>query len=163
MKKAFTLIELLISIVILSMIMLFLYKTYSMLNRSNLKLKEASTKIVNLQKIKKVIYMDFLFAQQNSVHIKKQDKNEDFAYLQSLNSWHQRCNPFITYIVKNHRLYRLESLTKIKSYDLTRDNQFDIDYLGEIKIFKIYKSSSRNSYLINIEFKSKDSILIKSI
>ncbi|HIC13491.1 MAG TPA: prepilin-type N-terminal cleavage/methylation domain-containing protein, partial [Sulfurimonas sp.] len=39
-KSAFTLIELLISIAILSILMLFLYKSYANLNRSNILLHE---------------------------------------------------------------------------------------------------------------------------
>jgi len=152
MKKAFTLIELLVSITILSIMMLFLYRTYAMTNFSNTIFKDESKKIIDIQKIKKVIYLDFAFA--SSVTIKVEEKNEDLVKLQSSNSIHQRFNPYITYTVKNKKLYRLESL---------KDSQFDIDYLGEIQRFKVYKSSDKNSniFLVNIEFKNQQQILLK--
>ena len=162
MKKAFTLIELLVSITILSMIMIFLYRSYAMLNQSNSIFKVESKKIIDIQKIKKVIYFDFLTAQKDSIQIKNIQKGEDFVYLQSSNSIHQRFNPYITYIVKEKKLYRLESLKMLKSYELEPNSKFDVDFLGEVEIFKVYKSSTKYTHLVNIEFKSKDEILLKT-
>ncbi len=163
MRKAFTLIELLVSITILSMIMIFLYKSYAMLNQSNSIFKEESKKIIDVQKIKKVIYYDFLLAQKDSIHIKNIQKGEDFVYLQSSNSIHQRFNPYITYIVKDKKLYRLESLKMLNSYDIEPNSEFDVDFLGEIEVFKVYKTTLKNKdrYLINIDFIKNIHILLK--
>ena len=163
MRKAFTLIELLVSITILSIIMIFLYKSYAMLNQSNSIFKEESKKIIDVQKIKKVIYYDFLLAQKDSIHIKNIQKGEDFVYLQSSNSIHQRFNPYITYIVKDKKLYRLESLKMLNSYDIEPNSEFDVDFLGEIEVFKVYKTTLKNKdrYLINIDFIKNIHILLK--
>ncbi len=162
-RRAFTLIELLVSITILSIIMVFLYKTYDMINRSNTIIKNQSEKIIDIQKIKKVIYMDFLLAQKKSIHIKNIEKGKDFVTMQSSNSIHQRYNPYITYILKEDKLYRLESLEAIKEYNIEANAQFDIDKIGDVTTFKVYKSTIKdeNSYLINIIFKNLDEILLK--
>ena len=56
MRKAFTLIELMISIVILTILMLFLYKSYAALNKSNTLLSQEVQKISKIELLKEVIY-----------------------------------------------------------------------------------------------------------
>ena len=162
-RAAFTLIELLISISILSIMMLYLYKSYASLNISNEIIKQEGANIQSIQKLKKVVYMDFLLALHNSVTIENREKNEDFVHLQSSNSIHKRYNPYIAYIVKDEKLYRLESLTKLSTYEVPTDSEFDIDYLGEVKGFRVYKSSSakKESYLLHVDFKALEDILFK--
>lgn len=140
--------------------MLFLYQSLSMINFSNSIFKDESKKIIEIQKIKKVIYLDFLLAQKDSIIIKK-EKEKDFVYLQSSNSIHQRYNPYITYIVKEGKLYRLESLKKLTTYELPIESEFDIDYLGDVEIFKVYSDATKSQHLINIDFKSSNTILLK--
>ena len=162
-RAAFTLIELMIAISILSIMMIFLYSSYSSLNLSNNVLKSETKSIVDIQTIKKVIYMDFSLALKGSVTVKNREKNEDFVYLQSSNSIHRRYNPYIIYIVKENKLYRLESLKKYTSYELLADSEFDIDYIGEVENFRVYKSSNtkKELYIVHIDFKRMDDILLK--
>ena len=162
-RKAFTLIEVLISVSILSVMMLFLYQSYASLNASNKVVKEEGANIQSIQKLKKVVYMDFLLALHNTVNIQNREKNEDFVYLQSSNSIHKRYNPYIAYIVKDEKLYRLESLTKLSTYEVSVDSEFDIDYLGKVKGFRVYKSSNakKESYLLHVDFKELEDILFK--
>ena len=162
-RAGFTLIELMISITILSIIMLFLYKSYATLNISNQNLKFESHMIENIQKIKKVIYLDYSLALVNSVVIINRDKREDFVYMQSSHSIHRRFNPFISYMIKEDKLYRLESLQPFKEYQLASDSEFDIDFIAEVKNFRVYKSTNtkKNDYLVHIDLKSSDEILLK--
>ena len=162
-KDAFTLIEMMISIVILSIMMTFLYKSYASLNLSNDILKKEVQSISNIQKIKKVIYLDFALALYNSTNIQNRETNEDAVFLQSSNSIHQRFNPYIVYMVKENKLYRLESLKEIESYELASDAEFDIDYLGEVEGFRVYRSSKteKELYLLHIDFKHLDDVLMK--
>ena len=161
MRKAFTLIELMISIVILSIIMLFLYKSYSALNHSNRTLKEETLKIQKYELLKKTLYLDFSLAQE--IKIINQDKKEDVVFMQSKNSVHKRYNPYIAYIFKDKKLYRLESLRPFKEYPLNVDSEFVTDELGECKSFRVYKSRDvkRGTYFIHILFKKDEEILLK--
>jgi len=164
-RAAFTLIEMLIAISIFSIMMLYLYNTYASLNISNENLKTEVQKIQKIQRIKKVVFLDFtlaLFDPRGVIRISNRDKQEDFVFFQSSHSLHRRINPYITYIVKNEKLYRLESLKKLDSYEMPSDAAFDVDELGEVKSFRVYKTTKKTqSYLVAIDFKSMDDILLK--
>ena len=162
-RAAFTLIEMMIAITILSIMMLFLYKSYANLNISNTNLKQETSRVLKIQEIKKVIYLDFLTALYHSTTIINREKNEDFVVLQTSHSIHQRFNPYITYMVKNKNLYRLESLKRFTEYELVSDSEFDIDYIGKVNSFRLYKSKEQDKemYLVHIDFKDMDNILLK--
>ncbi len=161
MRKGFTLIEMMIAITILSIMMLFLYQSYASLNESNSFYK---TKIEDIKKIetkKRVLFLDFslaLFTSQNIINI---TKDKDTVFLQSSNSIHGRINPYVTYIVKEKKLYRLESLKPL-TIPLARDAEFDVDDLGKVKSFRVYKSTTdETTFLISIEFENSKEVLMK--
>jgi len=164
MKKAFTLIELLISIVILSILMLFLYKSYAGLNRSNAIISSEIKKIQNSQEIKKTLYMDFTLAFKDSVLILKQNRKSDVVYMQTANSLHRRFNPYVAYFIKDKKFYRLESLKPFaKEYPLLADTEFVSDLLGEVKSFRVYKAKGgrKNLYLLHLELDKEEEIILK--
>ncbi len=162
-RGGFTLIELMVAISILSVMMIFLYQSYASLNLSNKNLKNEITGIISTQKLKKVIYLDFSLALHKSVKIESREKTEDAVFFQSSNSIHKRYNPYIAYIVKENKLYRLESLKEFKGYELAIDSEFDVDYLGEVESFRVYKSSNNKKeiHLVHINFKNFEDILLK--
>lgn len=164
MRKAFTLIELMISIVILSILMLFLYKSYSSLNISNKQYSKEVQKIKSIGLIKKTIYLDFSLSKFNGIKILNQSKTEDIVFMQSSNSVHDRVNPYVAYIVRDNKLYRLESLKEFKEYPFPSDIEFDADFLGKVKIFRVYKNDKKakyNKYLLDIDFENINDILLK--
>lgn len=162
-RGGFTLIELMISISILSIMMIFLYRSYASLNFSNKILKTELTTLTDVQKLKKLLYLDLSLAEYESTKVENREDTEDFVILQSLNSIHKRHKPFVTYIVKENKLYRLESLKNLSSYRLAQDSEFDADYLGEVKSFRVYKSSNVDNelYLVHIDFTNLEDILLK--
>ena len=127
-KNGFTLIELLISVSILSIMIVFLYKSYASLNHSNKIYKEKSQTIKSHQIKKKVILLDFSLSVSENIKILNQDRDEDVVFFQSSHSIHKRYNPYVAYIVKDDKLYRLESLKEFKSYPLSNAASFDVDY-----------------------------------
>ncbi|MCX6051579.1 MAG: prepilin-type N-terminal cleavage/methylation domain-containing protein [Campylobacterales bacterium] len=165
MKKGFTLIELLISITILSIMMLFLYKSYASLNHSNSFYKKEVNQIKEQQLLKKVFFLDFSLALGQPT-ILNQETKENALLLQSSNSLHNRYNPYIAYIVKDFKLYRLESLKKL-FLPLSADSEFSVDYLGEINSFSVYKfdktieKSVSQLFLLHVDFKNEEDILLK--
>ncbi|MDF1878185.1 prepilin-type N-terminal cleavage/methylation domain-containing protein [Sulfurimonas sp. SAG-AH-194-C20] len=160
-KSAFTLIELLISIIILTILMLFLYKSYANLNRSNSLLNEEVEKISKIEKIKKTLLMDFTRAL--NVKVLNQDTKIDITFLQTTHSLYKRINPYVGYIVKDKKLYRIESLRPLTEFPLVADSEFVAEELGEVKIFRIYKSTDTKSslYLVHLLFKDTTEILLK--
>ena len=168
MRKAFTLIELMISIVILTILMLFLYKSYAGLNKSNALLSKEVQKISKVELLKEVIYKDFSVAGQtdtnrSSIVILNQSKKEDVVFFQTSNSIHKRINPYVAYFVKDKRLYRLESLKPFTEYPLVADSEFVADDLGEVEIFRVYKSKDvkKATYLFHARFENSQEILLK--
>ena len=162
-RSGFTLIELMVSISILSIMMIFLYQSYSSVISANKNLKNEITGITGTQKLKKVIYLDFSLALHKSVKILNQDTKEDVVFFQSSNSIHRRYEPYIAYIVKEDKLYRLESLKEFQEYPLSMDNEFDVDYLGEVDSFRVYNSTNdkKELYLVHTELKNFEDILLK--
>ncbi len=167
MRKAFTLIEMMISVVILSIIMLFLYESYSALNRSNSFYGERVEHIKDEQLRKRAVFLDFSLALHETVKILNQERDEDVLYMQSSNSLHKRYNPYIAYIVKNKKLYRLESIKEFKEYPFSVDNNFIVDFIGDVDSFRVYKSIKKKqdatlvSYLVHIDFTKENDILLK--
>ena len=86
--------------------------------------------------------------------------------LQSSNSLHNRFYPFVAYLVKEGTLYRLESLRKL-SYPFDAQTSADVDEVGKVKRFRIYKALKKESnqavgyYLVDIEFADGERILYK--
>jgi prepilin-type N-terminal cleavage/methylation domain-containing protein len=165
-REAFTLIEMMISIVILSIIMTFLYQSYAAINLSNRIYAKKVNTIKGEQLKQRILYMDLSLALYDTIKIIKQEKNEDVILMQSSNSIHRRYNPFIAYILNDKKLYRLESLKEIK-YPLSIDSNYVIDCFGEVNTFRVYPSTKASdkkkvkNYLINVNFKNKNDILIR--
>ena len=162
-RPGFTLIELMISISILSIMMLYLYQSYASLNRSNSVVKKELVGIMSMQKLKKVIFLDFSLAMHKSISIENRERTEDFVFFQSANSIHKRYNPFIAYMVKEKKLYRLESLKPLKNYILSTNAEYDIDFIGEVENFRVYKSlkTEKEAYLLDIDFKDIEDLILK--
>ncbi len=167
MRKAFTLIEMMISVVILSIIMLFLYESYAALNRSNSFYEKRVLEMKKEQLRKKSVFLDFSLALNETVNILNQERDEDVLYMQSSNSLYKRYNPYIAYIVKDKKLFRLESIQEFKEYPFSIDNNFQADFIGEVESFRVYKSAQKSedttfvSYLVHIDFAEEDDILLK--
>ena len=165
LRTAFTLIEMLIAISIFSIMILYLYNTYASLNISNDNLKGEVQQIQKIHRIKKAVFLDFtlaLFNPKGIVHVNNRGKMEDFVFFQTTHSLHRRINPYVTYIVKNKKLYRLESLKKFDSFELPSDAEFDVDELGDIKSFRVYSATkTMQSYLIAIDFTFMKNVLLK--
>ena len=162
-RAAFTLIELIISIIILSILMLFLYKSYASLNRSNALFSKEVAKIEKIEKIKKALYLDITLAMPKSIEILNQDKRIDVVYFESRNSLHKRVNPYIAYVVVDKKLYRLESLKPFVEYPFGVESEFEADYLGKVKRFRLYRSTANATdiYLLHTLFEDGEEILLK--
>ena len=163
MKKAFTLIELMISIMILSILMLFLYKSYSDLNRSNRQYTSALESLNEKELLKKAIYLDLLMASKSHMIIQNIDREFDLISFKTKHSLHRRVEPYVCYIIKDKVLYRLESLLQITSIDINRDIAFDIDRVAKVKKFRIFgtRGKDKELYLLNMRLENNEQILLK--
>jgi len=167
MRKGFTLIELMVSITILSVMVVFLYESYASLNRSNKFYAKELVRITEQQLKKRVVFLDYSLSIAKSLKIHKQDRVEDVVFMQTSHSLHKIYNPYVAYVIKEKKLYRLESLKEFKEYPFSVDDEYVVDYLGEVDGFRVYKSDKKTQgsaaelYLVHIDFKVGDDILLK--
>lgn len=156
-KRAFTLIEIIIAITILSIMMISLYQSNDSLNLSNAFYQKEATKIKEAKQKQKIIFLDFsllLFGEYKVVH---NNKKEDSVFLQTSHSMHGRINPYVAYIIKDARLYRIESFGP--------DTVLDIDDFGEVQKFRVYENSlgkdEKLYFLIDAAFEKSNDFLMK--
>jgi len=159
MKRAFTLIEMLIAISLLSVITIFLYQTYSSLQHSNRFYGEELSEASREQKLRKTIYLDLSLSMPDSIKLINIDKNADVLIMQSSHSVHQRIMPYIAYLIKDDHLMRIESSQKL-FYPLSGEEEMVIDDLEEVKTFRVFQKES--SFLVHLEQKDKKMILFRT-
>lgn len=159
MKKAFTLIEMIISISIFSIMLLYLYQSVEYSRKKNQSLQSKFESYKNDEKLKILLYND-LFNQTNpqkDVNLTQIDKNYDNFSFKTNNSIHNQITPFITYTTVNETLFRLESINEIKlpiTYENINNYQID-QVLNEVKSFKVHKNKTDYLFYINTPKQSK--------
>lgn len=160
MRNAFTLIELMVSITILSIMMVFLYKSYASLNKSNSNFKQEIKILENIKLKKKTIFLDFSLVKPKSMKIVEDSRDIDIVRFQTSNSLHRRFNPYVAYIITQNKLYRIESLKQI-NYPLDLSSEFDVDEFGEVSRFRVFESKNKDAYIVDVIFKDLQKILLK--
>ena len=143
MKKqssAFTLIELMISVSILALIMLFMYKSVDQLQSSNRFYAKKIAIIDKKEKIKKLFFLDFTLIVDKKYRSELVEKNEERVFFQTQNSIHHRYNPYIAYLVTEKHLYRVESSLPLM-YPLSNGLDIDVDDLGKVDGFRVYNNA----------------------
>jgi len=114
-KKAFTLIELMVSIVLTVIVVLFLYKALATQEISNKVLAKNGEALQQEDQIFSLLYRDFLESNETKI-AKTFNKDYDILYLSTKNSLHQIPFAYVVYYVNaDHKtLVRLESAYPIK-------------------------------------------------
>ncbi|MEA3352816.1 MAG: prepilin-type N-terminal cleavage/methylation domain-containing protein [Campylobacterota bacterium] len=138
--KAFTLVEILISITLFSIIILFLYETLNITQKSNDLYSEKLSEKQNSNIIKKIIFFDLMHNDKTSLLLSKNNDEQTTLSMKTTNTYH---NPFfqhITYLLSKGELIRVESKKKFDIKKLNDDFFKDsyIDVLDrDIKKFKV--------------------------
>jgi len=136
MKKAFTLIEILISIIILSIMVFVLSDVVKNMNVSKNILEKNFQNEYYKNIALKVLYYDIL----NSKYINvSQKKNYSFISMQTTNSLYNIPAPYVVWYVskKDNALMRMELPKKVTF--LSNANNYYLDKFAQnVKIFKVY-------------------------
>ena len=155
MKKAFTLIELIISIILIALITTYLLQTIGLLNTSNKQLATLSQKRNYLRQIKKNFILDIMQAKKIKI---TQTKNKNFDFLEletTKNSLHNLVAPKVVYfITKEHSLIRVEGFHY--KLPLNSENLYKVAFdevAKDIILFKIYQNKQKNKIFIFIKSK----------
>jgi len=166
-KQGFTLIEMMISVALFSIIILFLYHTIDMNEKSNQFYEEKLTTYKNQDNLKFIIYEDILGnsnVDNNTTTIIQKDKNDNtILRLYSSNTFH---NPFfnhITYFLgKNGELFRIESKNYFNTenlYEVLKDSYIDIVF-SDVEKFRVVKKEKENKFAIYIRFINQEKFFL---
>ena len=157
MKKAFTLMEMLIAVTILSLITIFLYRTFASLAHSNDFYAKELALTSHEQKVANTLYLDLTLGIPASLKLININKNSDVLLMQSKHSIHRQIKPYIAYIIKENHLWRIEASEPL-SYPLSEETQMLIDDLGEASVFRAYQKD--NATLVHLE--QKEMLLLRA-
>ena len=155
-KRAFTLVEVLISITLLSLVLMALYKSADILRHSNLHLFKYLEKSTNTLKGSKTLYMDLMHSDHN-VTIKTEDKFHRLIINHTRHSLHGLAQAKVVWLVykENNTLLRIEGGNY--TLPLKSEQTVEIDVIAKnLELFKIYKSKKRDKVLAIIKIKAQE-------
>lgn len=163
MKKSFTLLEVVISITIFMIVLLFLYKVLDQTKLSNKLFESRQEKVNIVNNLNNIIIEDIA----ESIEDEKDkatntfDKNNNSRYqFKTQNTYHNAFYKYITYMLSNeNELLRIESLTKFRfeneNYDFYDTAYIDV-LLEDIEYFEV----SNNSFIL--KQKDKKQIIVRA-
>ena len=155
-NRAFTLIEVLISITLLSLVLMALYRSADILRNSNLHLFQYLQKSTNTLKGSKTLYMDLMHADHN-ISINTEEKFHRLTIESTTNSLYGQGQAKVVWLVYKDKntLLRLEGGEYM--IPLRNEQRVEIDVITEnIELFKIYKSKKKDKILAMIQIKGQD-------
>ena len=155
-KHAFTLVEVLISITLLSLVLMALYKSADILRHSNLHLFKHLEKSTHTLKGSKTLYMDLMHSDHN-VSIKTEEKFHRLIINHTTHSIHGLAQAKVVWLVykENNTLLRIEGGKY--TIPLKSEERVEIDVIAKnLELFKIYKSKKKNKILAMIKIKGQE-------
>ena len=140
MKKAFTLVEVIISIIIFALIMMFLYKSIANLRLNNKNLKHTVSKSKNISKIIYLLKNDIILAKKIDLKL----LTKDTLVLETTSSIEQISKPKVTWKVlkRSKKLVRIE---EVKEKKIIRDTTI------KCSKFKLYYNKKEHKLLVFIK------------
>ena len=162
MKKAFTLMEVLVSVTLLGLISLFVMSTISQTKNNN-KLFERLVKQENkIEKLVEVLHDDIYFSKSITI---QSYKRYSIVTLKTRNSIYNIKEPYVNWLVlkKNNTLMRLESAKKI-SLPIKQEfkNYTFIDKgVQNCKNFSISLSKNKKNVLVFMEQSNKKPVIFE--
>ncbi len=131
-----------IAISIFAISTLFLYQTFATLQKESVHFQQRVTELQKLQQLQKLLYLDIALAWD--ITIRHESKNFDQLFFKTTHSLHNNGACFVSYIVKDSELFRLESPQEY-SYPFGSDLIGIVDPLGEFQQFRLYNQKDTNS------------------
>ncbi|MDR1007556.1 MAG: prepilin-type N-terminal cleavage/methylation domain-containing protein [Campylobacteraceae bacterium] len=156
MKRAFTLLEVIISIAIFALMAIYMYQSINVVTISNGFYERKYSDDERTDKVRRLFYND-LFLQTNVYANATINRNGDFDifYLHTKNSIHAMTSPYVTYFVNDGALFRVESqVRETVPLNYQAVERVKVDKLFDnVTLFRIYEN--RNSYLISYYYDDK--------
>ena len=142
-RKAFTLIELMVSIALTVIVVLFLYRALATQEISNKVLAKNATRLRQVDQLFNLLYRDFLESNETKI-ITTFNKEYNIVYLATKDSLHNIPFAYVMYYVnaKDKTLVRLESAYPFKlPVDLEKMKYIFVDRLiKKVSKFRVFQS-----------------------
>ena len=155
-KVAFTIVEVLISITLLSLVLMALYKSTDLMRASNLHLFNYLQKASTTLKGSTTLYKDLMYADHN-ITINTEEKFHRLTISNTSHSLYGLAQAKVVWLVykKNHTLLRVEGGEY--NMPLRNEEKVEIDVIAKnIELFKIYKSKKKDKVLAMIQVAGQD-------
>ena len=157
-KKAFSLVELIVSILLLSIIAMFLYSTTSSLQKRNKIFAQKEKLLEKDDKLLDLLYDDIF--ESNELNI----STNEFTILSmhTKNTLYDIDYPYVTWLVykNDNTLLRFESILPFSKMNIDNNYLYHISKVSkDCEVFKIYQSKKRDKILIDIKFKGKNHLI----
>ncbi|MBU1667247.1 prepilin-type N-terminal cleavage/methylation domain-containing protein [bacterium] len=155
-RAAFTLVEVLISITLLSLVLMALYKSADILRDSNLHLFKHLEKSIHTLKGSKTLYMDLMHADHN-ITVTSEEKFHRLVISNTTHSLYGQGAAKVVWMVykDENTLLRLEGGEY--TIPLKNEERVEVDVIAKnIELFKIYKSKKNNKILAMIQIKGQE-------
>ena len=155
-RKAFTLVEVIISITLLSLVLMALYKSADILRDSNLHLFKHLEKSSNALKGSRTLYMDLMHADHN-ITVITEEKFHMLTIEHTTHSLYGQGAAKVTWLVakEDNVLLRVEGGSY--TVPLRGEQRVEIDVVSkDIEMFKVYKSKKRDKVLAIIQIKGQE-------
>lgn len=158
MKKSFTLLEVVISIAIFMIMVLFLYKALDEAKYTNKLFLKNKEKSQNIEDIYNILLEDF--AQSSKVSFSLDKEKNSIIKLETSNIYHNPYYKNVTYFIgSNFKLVRIESFEQFNPTTPPTIDFFEKSYtdilLDDIEFFEISKFSE-TKYVVAIKQKNKE-------
>ncbi len=167
MKKAFTLLEVVISITIFMILLIFLYKTLDQTKHSNQQFSKYSENLKYKNELNDIFLEDILES-KSKIEIKKDNDKNSLLRFESSNSYHNSFFNHITYMISsNDKLIRIESKDKFNLAE-TQIDFYDYSFidvlLEDIEYFEVKENGkkSNHNYVFVIKQKDKERIIFNT-
>lgn len=167
MKRAFTLLEVVISISIFMILLIFLYKTLDQTKHSNKQFSTLKDRIVYQNKLNDIFIEDILES-KTKIDIKLDKDQNSLLRFESSNVFHNSFFNHITYLISsNNKLIRMESRDKFILGETPIDF-FDYSYidilLDDIEYFEVKENiiNTNRNYVFVIKQKNKERMIFNT-
>ena len=161
-KRAFTLVEILVSVVLLAMISLFVSSLTYQTTKNNKIYENSVKKDLKLEKVVDALYRDII--QLLSINVKSYDRYS-VLQMKSKNSIHGIEEPYVTWLVlkQNDTLIRLESAKQIVlPIKQELKHRIFIDrVISDCKNFSVNLSKNKNSILVFLQVKKQEYTVVE--
>jgi prepilin-type N-terminal cleavage/methylation domain-containing protein len=159
MKKAFTLLEVLISITIFLILIVFLYKTIDQTKHSNNLFSKKEERLKELNHLHNIFLEDI--AEASSVTILFDKNKNSIVKIVTNNTYHNSYFNNVTYLINStEKFIRIESLEAFNENESINVAFFDNSYIdvliADIEYFEAKNSGSNYNFFIKQKTKERN-------